>query len=311
MDMTYPRTTTAWSAVIFARNEAPTLGPCIRALARAAEDAQLQVTVLLNGTTDNSAEAALTALREARQPGRIFAIARGDKANAVNQFVHHLRPPAPAHVFVDAYAAVAPDALRHLYAALSAQPGALAAAALPSSGRSAEALRAAMLRNPGLHGSLFALRDSFLDRVVAQGLQLPLGLYRGDGLLGSFVMHDLDAAEGGWKTERLALVPEATWTAPSLQPWRVRDWRRQWRRLIQQARGRLQWAALREDIYPHGFSALPQDADARVLRWVAADPGRRTPRPWRDPFAALALAEMRRPSPTADLAPRLVAEWEG
>lgn len=311
MDMAPPRTTTCWSAAVFARNEAATIGDCIRALARARGDAALHVTIVLNGTTDHSAEAALAALREAGQPGRVFAIAQGDKANAFNQFIRHLRPPAQAHVFVDGYAAVAPDALRRLHAALDAHPAAQAAAALPSSGRSAPTLRAAMLRDPGLHGSLFALRDGFLDRVVAQGLRLPLGLYRGDGLLGSFVLHDLDASGGGWRTERLALVPEATWSAPSLRPWRGRDWRRLWRRLIQQARGRLQWAALREDIYPHGFAALPEDADARVLRWVAAEPAARTPRPWRDPFAALALSEMRRPRPVADLAPRLVAAWEG
>jgi len=311
MDMAAARTATVWSAAVFGRNEAASIAPCLAALARAGRGQALQVTVLLNGTTDDSAARALEALQRLRQPGRVFGIPRGDKANAFNQFVRHLRPAAPVHVFVDAYAEVAPDALRHLHAALEARPGAQAAAALPSAGRSAARLRAEMLRESGLHGSLFALRDGFLDRLAAQGISLPLNLYRGDGLLGSLVLHDLDAQGGGWRHERIALVPEATWRAPRLQPWRWRDWRRQFRRLVQQARGRLQAAALREDIYGPGFSALPEDADARVLRWIAANPGARMPRPWGDPFAALAVAEMRRPPRATDAAPRLLGAWEG
>lgn len=305
------RTATRWSAAVFGRNEAASIATCLTALARAGEGAALEVTVLLNGTTDDSARRALDALAKAGQRGRVYAIPQGDKANAFNQFVHQLRPAAPMHVFVDAYAAVQPQSLRRLHAALEANPMAQAAAALPSAGRSAARLRADMLEYGGLHGSLFALREDFLARMVEGGLRLPLGLYRGDGLLGCLVLHDLDATGGGWRRERLALVPEASWSAPTLQPWRWRDWRRQWRRLVQQARGRLQWAALREDIYPGGFTALPEDADARVVRWVAADPRARAPNPWRDPFAALALAEMRRPAPRAGLAPRLIGEVEG
>jgi len=314
MDMRAPCLATArqqscgWSAVVFGRNEAAAIGDCIRALARAGEGQGLHITVLLNGTTDASAEEAVAAFRQSRQPGRVFTIEHGDKANAFNQFARHLRPRSDLHFFVDAYAAVAPDALRHLHAALQAAPRAHAAAALPSTGRSAARLRRIMLEHGGLHGSLFAMRDAFLERMVARGLRLPLGFYRGDGLIGSFVMHDLDAAHGGWLAERLVLAPEATWSAPTLQPWRWRDWRRHFRRQVQQARGRLQWASLREVIYPHGFTALPEDADARVLRWLEEDPNR-TPRLWRDPFAVLALAEMRAGRPRQDLMPRLLAQW--
>lgn len=296
----------AWSAAIFGRNEAASIGACITALAAAAAGRSLHLTILLNGTTDDSHREASLALIHSGLPGRIHAIAEADKANAVNQFIQHLRPEAETYFFVDAYARVAPDALRHLEQALRDHPLAQAAAAVPATGRSAARLRAEMIRNPGLHGSLFALRAGFVARIAALGLALPVGLYRGDGLLGSFVLHDLDAAKGGWRGERIAVEPRATWAAPQLQPWRWQDWRRHWNRLVQQGRGRLQWAAIRTRIYPHGFGALPADADACVLQSLDTVPA---PKPWRDPFAALALARMRRAPPRQSLTPWLLSEW--
>jgi glycosyltransferase involved in cell wall biosynthesis len=297
-----------WCAVVFARNEAAAIGPCLHALARAGRGAELEVCVVLNGSTDASASVAAEALREARQRGRIWSIAEADKANAINQFVHALRPPAETCFFVDAYAAVAPDALAWLHAALEAAPAAQAAAAMPSTGLSARRLRRAMRRQPGLHGSLFALRGSFLDRMARQGLRLPLGFYRGDGLIGSLVLHDLDAMGGGWQEDRLVLEPRATWRVTPGRPWRLADLQRHWRRLIQQGRGRLQWPAIRAAIYPGGFEALPADADAHVLRWIGASA--EAPRLWRDPFAALALARMRAAEPRQDLTPRLLLELD-
>ncbi|PZW46773.1 glycosyl transferase family 2 [Humitalea rosea] len=299
-----------WSAAVFARNEAPSLAACLRALARAGEGVDLRVTVLLNGSTDGSAEIAVAALRETGLRGSVHAIAQGDKANAFNQFIHRLRPEAATYIFVDGYAAVAPGALRHLAARLRDAPQAQAAAAVPSTGRSAAFLTRQMLEEPGLHGSLFALRGSFVARLASLGLRLPVGLYRGDGLVGSFVLHDLDAERGGWVLERLAVEPGATWRAPSLRLWHPRDARRHWHRLVQQGRGRLQWAAIRDAIYPGGFTALPEDADTCVLDWIAAAPRLRTPRLWRDPFAVLALRRMRGARPRLDLTPRLLAEVE-
>ncbi|MBP0496110.1 glycosyltransferase [Pararoseomonas indoligenes] len=303
-----------WSAAVFGRNEAPFIPGCIRALARAGAGRDLHVTVLLNGTTDGSAAAASAALREAGLRGRVFAISQADKANAFNQFVHALRPRAETGFFVDAYAEVAPDALYRLAAGLRAHPAAQAAAAVPSTGRSADALRRRMRVEPGLHGSLFALRGGFLDRIAAAGVRLPIGLYRGDGLVGSLVMHDLDAAHGGWRNERLLVEEGATWWAPRLSPLRWRDLRRQWHRLVQQGRGRLQWAALKDSLYAAdgrgGFPAMPHNADRLVLEWIACAPAVREPRPWRDPFAAMALRRMRRAAPWGDLTPRLVSDTE-
>jgi hypothetical protein len=302
-----------WSIAVFGRNEAGSIGDCLRAIARAGQGHAPHVTVLLNGTTDGSQALAGEALRAEGLAGCVYDIPHGDKAHAVNLFLHELRPRAGTYFCVDAYARVRPDALRLLAASLERQPKALAAAAVPSTGRSAPALRRMMQEHSGLHGSLFALRGDFVDRLVAAGLRLPLGLYRGDGLLGAFVLHDLDAQHGGWDTGRIALTPEASWTTPEWQPWRWRDLRRQVRRMVQQGRGRLESAAIRSIIYDGGgFTGLPPQADAMVLDWIAADPAARIPAARRDPFARIALARLRQaapPSPDA-LRPRLVMRNE-
>jgi hypothetical protein len=299
---------TGWSIAVFGRNEAASIGDCLRAIARAGQGHAPHVTVLLNGTTDGSTALAAQAMRAEGLGGCVYDIPHGDKSHAMNLFLHELRPPAETYFCVDAYARVRPDALRHLAARLAAQPRALAAAAVPSTGRSAPALRRMMLEQSGLHGSLFALRAGFVDRLVAAGLRLPVGLYRGDGMLGAFVLHDLDAAQGGWDTGRIAVAPEASWTTPDWQPWRWRDLRRHLRRLVQQGRGRLESAAMRSIIYERGFAGLPSQADAMVLGWIGADPAARTPSLRRDPFARLALARLRQSAPpSADaLRPRLV-----
>lgn len=302
-----------WSIVIFARDEAASLGRCFDALALATAGARAEVSLVLNGTSDSSQEVAPGLMRAAGLQGQVWSIQHADKSNAINQYFHRLRPAAEMHVFLDAYAAVAPDALRRLAARLAAEPLARAVAAVPSSGRSAAALRADMLQNPGLHGSLFALRESFVQRIAAAGLRLPVGLYRGDGLIGSYAMHDLDPVSSPWRPPHIAVEGGATWDLRPLRPWHPADLRRHLRRLVQQGRGRMESAAIRATIYPGklgsgGFDSLPESADKLILNWLAATP-EAVPDPRRDPFGALALRQIHRrtPPPAAALEPRLVA----
>lgn len=304
-----------WAVAVFAHNEASFLPRCLDALARAGQGQTLDVNVVLNGSTDASPDVAMAAMRRLGLRGRIVLIPEADKSNALNQYIHRLRAPAPLHAFVDAYAAVMPDSLRLLAQALRDAPDALGAAAVPSTGRSAALLRQQMLEHPGLHGSLFMLRGGFVERVADLGLRLPLHFYRGDGLLSSMVLHDLDAHGGGWVPGRIVVEPRATWDGPVLRLWRWNDLRRYWRRRLQQARGRLQWPALRQVLYDPaqtGFAALPPEADALTLSWLAEAPAERTPRWWRDPFGALALRRMRQtppPPPEDRLLPRVLMEF--
>lgn len=295
---------------VFGRNEAPSIERCVAALAATDTPHALDVAIILNGSTDGSADIAVTACRHHALACRVVTIRHADKANAINQYLHALRPDAGAYVFVDAYAAVAPDAIARLTHALATHPHANAAAAVPSTGRSAAALRATMLAQPSMHGSLFALTSDFVARIAARGLRLPVGLYRGDGLLGSFALHDLDAATTAWDTRRIVVVPEATWTTRPLKPWLGSDLGRHVRRLIRQGRGRLENAAIKRLIYPGGFEALPGDANRMLIDVTAAHPAM-MPRWWRDPAAWIALRDATRAPPIdpAALQPLIVARF--
>ncbi len=289
-----------WSVSIYGRNEAATIGDCLTSVLAAAGGRSLHVAVMLNGCTDRSAQIAAATARGAAEVD-IYTIAHADKSNAWNQFVHRLRPPARTYFFVDAYAAVAPQSFSALARALAEAPGANAAAALPSSGRSAPALREAMLRNGGLHGSLFALSSRFLDRLTQTGWRLPVGLYRGDGLINSMAVHDLGATTP-WQSARVVSSPEATWRTRPQRPFRPADAVRHLRRRVRQARGRMEVAAIQDIIYraepEGGFGALPNWADAMLLDWIAADPARRPT--WRSNFFGMLAARNLRRTPPAE-----------
>lgn len=297
----------AWSIAVFARNERPTLISCLTHIARAARGRDAYVVVILNGSSDGSAEALKAAATEIEIPFSVYDIPYPDKSNAINQVIHRLRANAEICFFVDAYAMIGESALVELAEALDANPRALAAAAVPSVGRSAAGMRAEMMVNPGLHGSLFALRGEFVARMAEAGFRLPVGLYRGDGLLGSAVMHDLNALRIPWTPEHIAVAPEATWAFRPLSPWNRADRKRQWNRLLRQGRGELEDMAIKRIIYEGNYEALPEFASALVRHLVTNDRAEVMACLKRRPLGAIAIPEAFRakdPAPE-DLAPRL------
>lgn len=246
-----------WSIGVFGKNESATLLECLRAISAAIGNSRAHVSVLLNGTTDDSARVAEIAFEKFKLTGQVVLIPLADKSNAINKFIYGLRPPSPVVFFVDAYAMVLADSFARLSSSLARSADAHAAAAVPSSGRSAAMLRKHMVADSGLHGSLFAVKGPFLDRVVESGLRLPIGLYRGDGLLGSMVKHDLNS-RNDWDSRRIVVVPEATWRSPTLSPLNPADLRRWWRRQLNQARARVELRGLQATLYRGGgFGALP------------------------------------------------------
>ena len=284
-----------WSVVIFGMNEAPTIAGCLASVEENAAGRRVHVTVLLNGTTDDSAEV----LRAHHPRGVTLAvqgIAKADKANAINQYVHAIRPRARLHFLMDAYVTLRPGALAALEAALDARPGIRAASGLPRTGRSAAWFRAQVLEGGRLNGNVAAVREEFLDRMAAGGLRLPLHTYRVDGLLGSMVAHDLDALGRAYQHEAMIGVEGSGYDIRPLSALRWRDIRRQFRREINQARGMLEFAAIKSVIYAGNYAALPADADDMLRDWLASH--RLAPEQLRERlFRPLALRRLRRPRP--------------
>ena len=284
-----------WQVAVFCQNEQATIAACLASVAAAIGDRHGLITVLLNGSSDASQAAAEAAAAASATPVRILRLGCGDKAHAINVFLHDRRVRAEAElfVFVDAYVTIAPGALAAMAERLAGCPAAVAATGVPENGRSeARSAHRTIAAGGRLHGQFFALRPDFVRRLTERGLHLPIGLYRGDGLLGSMAAHDLDALGQPWDDGRVVGVAGARFRIAALSPWRWRDVRRQLRRKIRQMRGLVENAAIKRVIYTGNYTALPAFADDLIRDFLAAHPAPAVSWPER-PFMARALAEHR------------------
>ena len=189
---------------------------------------------------------------------RVQAVRVADKSNAINLFFRS-RQRAGLYICVDGYVRVAPGALEALEHHLALHPAVLIATGTASNGRTLKAHTEACAATGGhVCGCLYAMRPELLDRMAAAGLRLPTGLYRGDGLLGRFARHDLDARAASVPA-RVATAPGAVFEGHTLSALSARDILRQFRRKLNQMRGRIENAAIRElaEHHPDGFGALP------------------------------------------------------
>ena len=283
------------SVAVFCANEAAHIEACITGVARAAAGMRVSVTIIANGSTDGSAALAMATAKRHGLPARAAAIAYPDKSNAINHALTTLREPADLHVFVDGYAVMGDHALVALGAALDRSPDAQASTGVATGPGSMAALTAATLRDGGrLHGQLHALRPGFVDRLTQAGFFLPVGLYRGDGLLGSMVCHDLDALGTPWDPHRIAGASQATYSLPRPKPWRPADARRLFRRRVRQMRGRMENEAIKSVIYAQGYQGLPDYADDMIAAWLAQG-GQVACAAADRPFQWLARRQARRP----------------
>lgn len=276
---------------IYAVNEAATIGACIASIDRACAGRAAHISVLLNGTTDHSAEI-LKGLRLSHAAMTVYRFPVADKANAINYFLYDLRRAASVHFGVDAYTTIGERSFVAMAAALASDQKVLAVAALPLSGRSAKLVADNTMKGGMLNGQCYGLRPDFVDRLVAAGYRLPLQLYRVDGLLGSMVAHDLDAPNSPWDNARLIGVADAGFALTPLSVFKWRDIRRQYSREVRQARGRMENAAIKSLIYSGGYGALPENANDMIRDWLKTD--RPTVRSLRERyFTSAALRQLR------------------
>jgi glycosyltransferase involved in cell wall biosynthesis len=259
-----------WNVAIYCANEAARLQACLNSVATALGERRARITVIINGSRDGSLRIAQAAARSGA-PIEIFEIAHADKANAINRFFYGLRSPARAYAGVDGSVTIGAGAFSAMEQRLASDPHAMAVSGYAINGRSMHRATAATLRVGGqLHGQLHALRPEFVDRIVARGVRLPIGLYRGDGLLGSMAAHNLDPRAEPWDNARVPGVAGASYEIASFSPWRPRDWRRQFRRTIRQNRGLIENAAIKSIIYEGGYEALPAFADDMMRDYLTA-----------------------------------------
>jgi hypothetical protein len=293
---------------VFAVNEASTILGCISSVDKACAGHKAHISVLLNGTTDDSI-GILKRHRLEHAAMTVYRFSVSDKANAINHFIYSLRQDTAVHFAIDGYVRIGPESLEAMRTALIRQPRAHLASSIQLTGRSAKSYAAAVLRGGAVTGQLFAMRRDFTDRIVASGYRLPLQIYRGDGLLGSMAAHDLDPMNVAWENDRIIGVAEAQFKITPLSAFRLRDVKRQFQREIRQARGRMENEAIKSIIYTEGYAALPANANAMLREWLANN--RPRPRSVREEFfTRLALRQLAR-SPDIDaVAPETVFSSE-
>ena len=264
-----------WQIAVFCQNERRSIAACLRSISAAVGSRRALITVIVNGSSDGSEKVAHEAIASIATPVQIFRIVYGDKAHAINSFFYDrsIRVDAELYFCVDAYVRLYPDALEEMAKSLAQHQVAVAATGIATTGRSEPKAHRATLKTGGaLHGQFYALRSTFVNRIASCGIRLPIGVYWGDGLLGSMAAHDLDPLHRPWVNERVITVGTARFETNPLSPFRLRDIRRQFRRKIRQMRGKVQNAAIKTVIYRGGYSALPVFADDLIRDFLASNP---------------------------------------
>ena len=284
-----------WQIAVFCRNEEHRIADCLKSISAAIGSRSARITLIVNGSTDGSEKNALAAQREIAAPIEIFRIRYGDKSHAINSVFYdrQIRLDADAYFFIDGYVTIGTHALTAMADGLGHSSIAVAASGVARNGRTMSRNNPLQPADGGvLRGALYALRPGFIERIVQRRIRLPIGMYRGDGLLNSMAAHDLDSLGQPWLDRRILTVPEATFEIDSLSVFRLQDLRRQFQRKVRQMRGRLESEAVKKVIYSRGYNALPRFADDLIREFLAENPVPRVPLADR-PFMALALRQLR------------------
>lgn len=310
------------AVLIASRESAAVLLPSIEAAAAAlaALRQPAVLDVLVNGNPA-LAEAMRPALQQRPLCGaslriRLSHIAHGDKAQAINAYLHTLWPGADCTFFIDGYVRARAASTAQLAAALQARPGLLAVTAVPTHGRSAAAQARQLIEHGGLHGNFHALSRAAVSGLRERGFRLPIGLYRTDSTLGSALAFGLDPAVHGWQPQAfVATVAQASWDLHRPPLWRWSTWQTHWRRRAKQAQGDLENWAVRWHylLQKHPIGALPPTVAALVQGWAAADPEGFAERLQGQPRRQAAWARLQQLDPAAPaperLQPQALGDW--
>ncbi|MEP6557778.1 MAG: hypothetical protein ABJB17_04815 [Burkholderiales bacterium] len=245
-----------------------------------APDRRSMIDVLVNGNiglAEAAAQHARTLIANVASAPRlrVWHLALADKAHAWNQYIDAIWPTAELAFFVDGYVRLWPNTLERLSARVHASADAMGGSGVPTVGRSAAAATRAMLADGGIHGNCFCLKRATLLQLNDIGFRLPLGLYRGDSLIGAALAYRLNPAKYRWDLKRAVVVePTATWDMQDAHFWRLSDWRARWRRLDRQAQGQLENLAVREHLTLRRQppQTLPRTAAELVVGWAERCP---------------------------------------
>lgn len=308
-----PRTASpalGWSLVVFAsRESAGALESTLRC-ALAAATPGMVIDVLVNGNADLSRCAASEIAPRLVLPGqgvrlRVWSIAFGDKSNAWNRYLHDVWAGEPLAFFIDGYVRLLPDALRRLGDAVLADGQALGGSGVRHDGGPDGPLAQPVVRPGGFNGNLCCMKARAVDEFRRQGICLPIGLYRGDAVIGALLLYDMDPVGTRWADHRILVHAQARYVTDARRWWRWSDVVSSAKRMLRQAKGELENKAVRGHMTlrkraPH---LLAPTARALVTQWAAEFPGEFRSTWLRSPLSYAAYRQLRSQddaSPAAD-----------
>lgn len=238
---------------ILCNNEERRIEKCLASLA--GEMPAAQVHVVVNGSTDRTAEVA----RQFRgRPVLVHEFVEGGKSRSWNRFLFDtLDAFADMHVFVDGDAEVVPGSIAALVSTLTGDDRANLASALPRNGWNGPAYRAQMRREHGVFGDLYAIKGTFLARMKARSIRLPDDLIGDDGLIAAMAKTDLEN-ESCWDDARVAVCEGAGFLCEPVQLSRWRTVKMQHRRMINYSVRFFQNLIISEIMRAEGPAALPR-----------------------------------------------------
>jgi hypothetical protein len=267
-----------WAVAVFsARETSTTLLQTVEA-AMMASDGDTVIDVLVNGN-DTLATEISSLIQAALKIGshltiRVWSISLGDKAHAWNEYVHRVWPGSDVVFFIDGYVRVRPNAFSLLAQGLADTPLSFGATGVPSVGSNTPELRESLLAVGGLHGNLFALKASTMSQLRSQKSRLPLGIYRTDSTLGAALAFGLDPANNKWDYKRILVLSEVTWETDERRWWRYSEIKSQVKRVLRQAQGTLENAAVRDFMARRRtpLNKLPRTIVEVIADWIDKNP---------------------------------------
>jgi hypothetical protein len=250
MNISFP-----WSIAIFAHNEARNIVACLDSLQKASVLPPVCY-VLANACTD-ATESLVHDYALTYPNVHIVSIVVGDKANAWNVFVHEIAPAGQvAYFFIDGDVRATSGAIDTMASVLDAEPHSNGVSALPMSGRGVQAFQSSMLRDKGVAGNLYGLRGTFLERIRARGIRMPVGTIGEDALVGAMLKWDL-RGDIRWDNSRVTIAHDAGFEFDSVSPWMLREWKKYFRRRVRYSIRGYQNKMLGQSIQCSGFDHLP------------------------------------------------------
>lgn len=290
-----------WAVAIFAARETPSvLAGSVRAAILACAGRRATIDVLINGNPALAREFAelATTIPTDGCKLRVWSIDAPDKAHTWNEYVYRIWEGEGLTFFIDGYARPTSDALALMEQHLAAHPNAMAASGVPTSGRSATAMRERMLRSGGgIHGNLYSLTESSMKGVRETGFRLPLGIYRTDPLLGAVLTYRLDPSVNKWTRGSVVSVPGATWDVDGISELSYKNVLGYFKRRLRQAQGTLESQAFREHMAIKRLPPrlLPVTAQEMVNNWLKAEPRQARSIFLKHPLCLYAARKLREP----------------